>query len=125
MSVGKAAAQASHAAVEAFQLSNPEFVKAWYVGGHHTKLVMAGGDAAQLLTIERYLNERFFKTKLIIDEGRTEIDPFTPTALGVEIVDKDDEHTAATFGDFKTLRPKKPKPEPKKKSRIPFVDRQR
>lgn len=119
MSIGKAAAQASHAAVEAYRISQPkgnghdepqkiQLHNAWYIGGHYTKLVMAARDAQHLYSIERYLNSRGFGTALIIDEGRTEIAPHTPTALGVQIVDKDNEHTAATFGDFKTLRPKKP-----------------
>lgn len=104
MSRGKLAAQASHAAVEAFLLSRADLVREWRNGGHYKKLVMDGGDAFQLGVIERYLNDRHFKTALIIDEGRTEINPFTVTALGVEIVDKDDQHTAATFESFKTLR---------------------
>ena len=114
MSQGKVGAQAAHAAVEAYRISDKELLDAWYVGGHYTKLVMSAKDAQHLLTIERYLNERYFKTALIIDEGRTEIAPHTPTALGVAVVDRDDEHTAATFGDFKTLRPKKCPPCKKK-----------
>lgn len=116
MSQGKVAAQAAHAAVEAYRISttaggtdpirNP-LVQAWYVGGHYTKLVMAARDETHLRTIQEYLKARDFNSVLIIDEGRTEIAPHTATALGVPVVDKDDEHTAATFGGFKTLRPKK------------------
>lgn len=101
MSPGKLAAQASHAAVEGYQLSRADIVSAWYTGGHYKKLVMDGGDALSLMTIERYLRDRDFKTRLIIDEGRTEIAPFQATAVGVEIVDKDDPHVAATFGEFR------------------------
>ena len=110
MSRGKLAAQIAHAAVEAHLLSRADLVREWRNGGHYKKLVMDGGGPFQLGVIERYLNDRHFKTRLIIDEGRTEIDPFTPTALGVEIVDKDDPHTAATFSSFATL--KDPKLEP-------------
>lgn len=106
MSHGKLAAQIAHAAVEAFQISEDRLVNQWYRGGHYTKLVMDGGDAVSLFTIQEYLEERKFRTKLIIDEGRTEISPMTPTALGVEIVDKDESHTAATFESFRTLRPR-------------------
>ena len=102
MSTGKSAAQVAHAAVEAYRISSPKAQDAWYLGGHYAKLVMLAEDAEQLDTFERYINERGFKTGLIIDEGRTEIKPFSKTALGVEIVDKGDEHVLATFGEFKT-----------------------
>lgn len=101
MSTGKAAAQAGHAAVEAYRLSTHQLIDIWYRGGHYKKLVMEAQSATQLLVIQRYIEDRGFATKLIIDEGRTEIEPFQATALGVEIVDKDDPHVAATFGSFR------------------------
>lgn len=100
MSVGKAAAQAAHAACEAMITSPQADVDAWRLGGHYTKIVLKADDAEQLTTIERYLNDRGFKTSLIIDEGRTEIQPFSKTALGCAIVDKADEHVQATFSSF-------------------------
>lgn len=108
MSPGKLAAQVAHAAVEAYRLSEPKMVTAWYSGGHYTKLVMLAEDEMQLLNIQLYLEERGFKTSMIIDEGRTEIKPFTKTALGVAIVDKEDYHTADAFQGFKTYREVKP-----------------
>ena len=108
MSAGKMSAQAAHAAVEAYRISRNDLIDAWYVGGHYTKLIMDGGDETRLRTIKDYLEWRGFHAELIIDEGRTEVEPFTATALGVEIVNKDYEHTAATFGEFKTLRPPRP-----------------
>lgn len=104
MSTGKASAQAAHAAIEAFRVSDPSMLHEWYLGGHYTKLVMAGEDETHMRTIQHYIEERGFKTKLIIDEGRTEVRPHTVTALGVEIVDKDDQHAAATFVTFKIYR---------------------
>src|SRR5688500_3482140 len=114
MSTGKASAQAAHAAVEAYRLSVEDggkigddgkvLVDEWYKGGHYMKLIMEARDEAQLHTIERYLNDRGFKTTLIIDEGRTEIAPLSATALGVELVDKDDPHTEATFSSFKLYK---------------------
>jgi peptidyl-tRNA hydrolase len=109
MSVGKSAAQVAHAAVEAFQISDRKMIENWNYGKHYTKLVMLAEDADQLLVIERYIKERGFKTAIIIDEGRTEIQPFSYTALGVEIVDKDDLHVQATFGDFRTYKDLPPK----------------
>ena len=125
MSTGKAAAQASHAAVEAYRLSmslEPDEhvppmphmnaaalyerneVRLWYKGGHYTKIVLeAEGDFGHL---HKYLYERGFVNALIIDEGRTEIDPFTPTAIGCAIVDKNNPHVQATFGEFKLYNDK-------------------
>lgn len=104
MTPGKIAAQAQHAAVEAFRISDPAILDAWYLGGHYCKLVMLAEDDVHLITIQKYIEERGFQTKLIIDEGRTEIRPLSTTALGVEVVDRDDPHTAATFGTFKLYK---------------------
>jgi peptidyl-tRNA hydrolase len=111
MSPGKIGAQAAHAAVEAYQISNPTLVDDWYRGGHYCKLVMLAEDDMHLLVIKQYIEERGFQTKLIIDEGHTEIRPHSMTALGVEVVDRDDPHTAATFQEFKLYREKKPEQE--------------
>lgn len=114
MSTGKSAAQAGHAAVEAALISNGmtstmthekgAIWDAWRKGLHYAKYVMQARDRDHLLDIERYIRDRGFRTALIIDEGHTEIDPITPTALGVEIVDKDDPHTQATFESFELYR---------------------
>lgn len=106
MSTGKIASQAAHAAVEAFKISQQPLVDEWYLGGHYAKLVMEANNAAHLFQIERYIKDRGFKTAMIIDEGLTEIDAHIATALGVEVVNKDDEHTAATFGLFSLYRDK-------------------
>jgi peptidyl-tRNA hydrolase len=129
MSTGKTAAQASHAAVEAYRISmtdSPERgrtidphlpaavlyetneVRRWYCGGHYMKLVMECRDAAHIRDTERYLNNRGFKTALILDEGHTEVDPIVPMALGVEIVDKDLSHVQASFQSFDLYRDPKP-----------------
>lgn len=104
MSSGKLAAQVAHAAVEACDISDKDLIKRWRLGQHYTKLVMQARDAEHLKTIQKYLEDRGFKSQLVIDEGLTEVDAHVPTALGVEIVDKDDEHTAATFSTFELYR---------------------
>lgn len=115
MSTGKAIAQGEHAAVEAALLSNgfsevtmteerARLWDAWRQGLHYAKYVMECRDREHLLDTERYLTERGIRTKLIIDEGHTEVEPITPTALGVEIVDKDDPEVAAIFSSFKLYR---------------------
>ncbi len=101
MSPGKLAAQAAHAAVEAYLVSdqNKQAVNRWRCGGHYKKIVLMTDDVT---TSERYVNDRGFKTALIIDEGRTEFTvDLTPTGFGVEILDKDDLHVRETFGAFK------------------------
>lgn len=89
MSPGKMAAQVAHAAVVASDRSNPEMRNAWNEYGFYTKLVMEARDSNHLETIMKYLEERNIRSWIIIDEGRTEIKKHTPTALGVEIIDKD------------------------------------
>lgn len=107
MSAGKMAAQAAHAAVEAYTYSaqaDKKIVEQWNLGKHYTKLVMQARDAKHLETIHKYLADRGFHSELIIDEGMTEVDPHVPTALGVEILDKENEHVAATFSTFELYR---------------------
>lgn len=100
MTAGKLASQAQHAAVEAYRISNPDLITEWYKGKHYAKITLLAENTNHLLRIERYLAERGIKTALIIDEGLTEIAAHSPTALGCEIVDKDDEDISATFSSF-------------------------
>lgn len=110
MSAGKMAAQAAHASVEGVRLSartpngNPwdaSIVNRWYRGGHYAKIVLEVENAQALLVAKEYITSRGFKCSLIIDEGRTEIQPMTPTALGCEVVDKDQPHARETFSAFR------------------------
>jgi PTH2 family peptidyl-tRNA hydrolase len=112
MSPGKLAAQVAHASVNAvFSLTGVESADwhAWQRSGH-TKIVLEARDTEHLLLVERYLKDRGIPTVLIIDEGRTEIAPHSPTALATGVVDKTDENVQMAFGDLKTY--KDPKPEP-------------
>jgi peptidyl-tRNA hydrolase len=109
MSPGKMAAQAAHAAVEGVRLSNDtqdgqRLLNLWYRGGHYTKIVLEVPDEGTMLNAVTYLRERGFKCATIIDEGLTEVDWLTATAVGTEIVDKDWPHTQATFSTFKLYR---------------------
>ena len=119
MSAGKMAAQAAHASVEGVRLSargpngNPwdaSLVNRWYQGGHYAKIVLEVADAQALLVAKEYISSRGFKCALIIDEGRTEIEPMTSTALGCEVVDKDWPHARETFSVFKLYTDEKPAP---------------
>lgn len=104
MSEGKARAQAAHASVEGVRLSggfDAREVQRWSLGGHYAKVVLGCTD---LYITHKYLEDRGFPTAVIIDEGRTEFESPTMTALGSTIVNKNDPHTAATFGEFKLFR---------------------
>lgn len=109
MSPGKLAAQVAHAAVLSYDQSEPYLIKEWLSGGHYTKLVMEAESNLQMFIIDRYLQDRNFLTFMVIDEGLTEITPCQPTALGVEIVDRHEPHTADTFSTFRTYRENRPK----------------
>jgi hypothetical protein len=80
-------------------------IRRWYHGGHYTKIILSVEDELRWRTSSKYLQERGFKTVQIIDEGRTEVRPFSRTALGVEIVDKDKPHVAESFSEFRTYKP--------------------
>lgn len=104
MSAGKVGSQAAHAAVEGFRISKVDKLADWYKGKHYMKLVMQARDGEHLQNIQDYLTARGFKSEMIIDEGLTEIDSIVKTALGVEVVDKEDPHTEATFSSFELYR---------------------
>lgn len=109
MSPAKLAAQVAHAAVLSAFDSEPELVKQWMTSGHYTKIVLLAEDEQQLDNIQEYLKERGIDTYMVIDEGRTEVRPFTKTAMACGIVDKSDEKIQGIFGEFKTYK-ELPKP---------------
>lgn len=95
MSIGKAAAQAAHAAMVV-----PDD-NSWLDNPHRTIIVLEARDQAHLDNIGKYLEERGFATREIIDEGVNEIDPHVTTARCTKILDKDDENVKKTFSTFK------------------------
>lgn len=146
MSAGKCAAQAAHAEtlamhdfhshservyeldpeVKAWLMRQDELYEIWYGDGHYAKYVMKAKDSTQMFTIERYLNDapRLFKTYMVVDEGHTEDTYMVPTALAVELVDKDDERTASIFNTFRMYKEKRPTATPEKKG-LPILRRLR
>lgn len=111
MSPGKIAAQAGHAAVEAYRITPPDsnLLRLWYRSGHYKKIVLLGRDTAHMFKIRTYLSERDINTVPIIDEGVTEVEPHSFTALGCEIVDKGDPHIAGIFSSFELYKEEKGK----------------
>jgi PTH2 family peptidyl-tRNA hydrolase len=85
MSKGKAAAQASHAAVAAAIRSKQEqpnqFTQWWKTG--QMKVVLAVDSEEKLLALERRLKSTGVVLVKIDDAGRTQLPPGTTTALGI------------------------------------------
>lgn len=121
MSPGKLAAQAGHAAVEAFQITDRDsnVFRLWYRSGHYKKIVLLGRNEDHMRNIEKYIEARGVSTVTIIDEGRTEIEPMSITAIGVEVVDKAHPHFAGIFRTFELY--KEPPAAPRKDyGRLPW-----
>ncbi|MFX0124707.1 MAG: peptidyl-tRNA hydrolase Pth2 [Candidatus Hodarchaeota archaeon] len=85
MSKGKAAAQASHAAVAASIKSKqekPEQFSLWWNTGQK-KVVLSVDSEAELLSLESKLKSTGVILVKIDDAGRTQLPPGTTTALGI------------------------------------------
>jgi peptidyl-tRNA hydrolase len=119
MSPGKIAAQAGHAAVEAYRISDHEsnVFRLWYRGGHYKKIVLLGRDEDHMRNIEAYLTARDIPLVTIIDEGHTEITPLSITAVGCAVLDKAHANNAAIFSTFQLY---KDEPPPKRDNRSPW-----
>lgn len=105
MSVGKAAAQATHAAIRsAIQINSPTYLAKWIAGPHQTVIVLEARDAEHMDNIKSYLAERDIPTTTYIDEGVNEIDPHTPTAMATRILDKDSEYVSKAFSSFELYK---------------------
>lgn len=107
MSAGKLAAQVAHAAVKGVVMTLesdlPSPYDEWDKSGH-TKIVLQARDTEHLVAFREYAKSRGYNSWLVIDEGRTEVAPHSPTALGFPILDKADRDVAFTFSDLQTYR---------------------
>jgi len=79
---GKAAAQASHASVEAVLKSDSELVKAWRKAGM-AKIVVKVKDEKELVKIFQKAKDNNLTASLITDAGRTVIAPGTKTCVAI------------------------------------------
>jgi peptidyl-tRNA hydrolase len=110
MSAGKLAAQVGHAVQKGFELNpkvwGPDFqdVVDEYNKTGHTKIVLEARDTEHLVAFRDFAKSRGYESWLVIDEGRTEVAPHSPTALGFPILDKADREVAHTFADLRTYR---------------------
>lgn len=85
MSKGKAAAQASHAAVASAIRSKqekPNQFSLWWNTGQK-KIVLAVDSEAKLVALEKKLKSTGVIVVKIDDAGRTQLPPGTSTALGI------------------------------------------
>jgi peptidyl-tRNA hydrolase len=102
MSVGKAAAQAAHAAIMAvIETYNPKF---WTDAVHRYVIVLEARNEVHIRNIKDYLEERGIRARYIVDEGINEVDPQTITALATDIVDKDDARVQLALSSFDLYR---------------------
>jgi len=60
-------------------------------------IVLQCRDVVSLLSIKEYLKESSIAYGLCVDEGITEVEPMTPTALATEVLTEED------FWMFKTM----------------------
>lgn len=104
MTVGKAAAQAAHAAAMAVVNSPQESVNKWEDAVHRTMIVLEARDNEHLQNISEYLGQRHLHVLKIVDEGANEVEPHSWTALATQILDKENEHVEQTFRTFKLYR---------------------
>lgn len=85
MSPGKAAAQASHAAVssaEEARRNYPSWWREWIESGQ-CKIVLKVNSESEILELMRKAKELNLPVALISDMGLTELEPGTITALGI------------------------------------------
>lgn len=82
LSVGKAAAQASHACHEAAKRANKKILKEWEEEGQK-KVVLGSKDLKQLKELKKHADKLKLANCLISDAGLTQIKKGTITALGI------------------------------------------
>ena len=99
MGIGKIASQACHACLEASKEAekyNPRIWKIWHNEGSK-KVIVKVNSLEELLDIKEKATLLEIPNALIIDRGLTQIQPNTPTALGIgpakkEVIDKLTKH---------------------------------
>ena len=82
LSSGKAAAQASHASLYAADRADPTVREVW-MENSTTKIVLGAASEQELRRIFEEAGSDGLPRSLVSDEGRTEIDSGTTTALAV------------------------------------------
>lgn len=102
MTGGKLGAQVGHAC-ELALLDEPKdsnLHRLYFRGGHYTKVVLDGTDTSTMQNLVKYLEDRDFPVVTIYDEGHTEVDPMSFTAIATHVLDKENAHVRETFSTF-------------------------
>lgn len=81
LSTGKAVAQGAHASVFALEDATDDARDEWLPTA--TKITLAADDEAQLRSLRADAEEHDLPTSLVSDQGRTELETNTVTALAV------------------------------------------
>jgi len=88
MSVGKAASQTAHATFMALeQQKEDKIIKKWKESGMCV-IVLECSTPLQIMGIAKYLEQWNIPHHLYIDEGLTEVEMGTPTALATGVLDE-------------------------------------
>lgn len=104
MTPGKLAAQVGHAvALVMSDYNHDQCSDLWLTQPHRWLIVLEATNGEQLYHLGEYLRERNVPNYRVIDEGVNEIQPFSVTAIGVGILDKDSE-VAAYFSGLQMYR---------------------
>ncbi|MCX8179090.1 MAG: peptidyl-tRNA hydrolase Pth2 [Candidatus Aenigmarchaeota archaeon] len=82
MSAGKAAVQAAHASLKAFQKTSKSTVFIWELTGSK-KVVLAAENESQLKEIYEKARKAKLPCSIIKDAGRTHLHPGTTTAVAI------------------------------------------
>ena len=92
MGKGKIAAQSSHASYSSAKKAAKKILDAWEAEGQK-KIVLKVPGEGELLELERKCKKARIPCALIVDAGRTQLEPGTMTTLGIgpERDDKIDE----------------------------------
>ena len=88
MSIGKVASQVAHATFMALEQEDKNIKEKWKKEGMCV-IVLQCRNTNQLFGIAKYLEQWKIKHHLYIDEGLTEVDMGTPTALATGIFTSD------------------------------------
>lgn len=89
MSAGKIASQVAHATFMVLETEDYEILSKWKTSGMCV-IILQCKDIVQLSNIAKYLDQWDVPNYLYIDEGMTEVDMGTPTALATGILDEED-----------------------------------
>ena len=82
MSEGKKIVQACHASLGAFEKTSEKVLEGWR-GSGMKKVTVAVEGSEELLDIFEAAKEKNLPAYLVKDAGKTELDPGTPTCVGI------------------------------------------